>query len=346
MKRDDIRMKNPNGYGSVYKLSGKRRKPWGVRITIGWDENGKQLYQNIGYYEKREIAMKALGEFNANPYSETAATLTFTQVFELWNESKFKKISDSNIKGYKLAFKLSQTLHDMRFVDIKTSHLQDVIDKSGKAYDTLRKIKVLFGQLYDYAMANDIVTKDYSDFVELGERQEESTKKPFTEKEIKILWKNVDRLDFIDTILIMIFTGLRPGELLKILNENIHLDEQYFIGGIKTTAGKNRLIPINHKIFSLIEKRYSKNNEFLIVNNKGNQVPYDTYLDNFDSVMEQLEMNHKPHECRHTFATLMDNAGANKLCIKRIMGHASKDITDKVYTHKDIDELKKAIALI
>ena len=62
--------------------------------------------------------------------------------------------------------------------------------------------------------------------------------------------------------------------------------------------------------------------------------------------MEQLGLEHKPHDCRHTFATLMDNAGANKVSTKRIIGHASKDITDKVYTHKDIEEFKKAVDLI
>ena len=63
--------------------------------------------------------------------------------------------------------------------------------------------------------------------------------------------------------------------------------------------------------------------------------------------MEKLELgNHKPHDCRHTFASLMDAADANKLCIKRIMGHASPDITDSVYTHKTIDELIQAIDMI
>ena len=63
----------------------------------------------------------------------------------------------------------------------------------------------------------------------------------------------------------------------------------------------------------------------------------------FGKIMEQLQMEHLPHDTRHTFATLGDNYNMNKLCIKRIMGHASKDITDKVYTHKDIEELKKEI---
>ena len=61
--------------------------------------------------------------------------------------------------------------------------------------------------------------------------------------------------------------------------------------------------------------------------------------------MEQLELQegHKPHDTRHTFATRMDRTPANKLCIKRIMGHASSDITSKVYTHKDIQDLIQAI---
>lgn len=70
------------------------------------------------------------------------------------------------------------------------------------------------------------------------------------------------------------------------------------------------------------------------------------YEEKWKVIMSQLELDHKTHDCRYTFATLMDNAGANKVSIKRIMGHASTDITDKVYTHKDIDELKKAVDLI
>jgi integrase len=118
-------------------------------------------------------------------------------------------------------------------------------------------------------------------------------------------------------------------------------------GGLKTAAGKNRVIPINHKIESFIITRMQQGNKYLFTNEGGNGVSYYTYYDCiFKPIMEQLQIMHKPHDCRHTFATLMSNAGANKVSIQRIMGHASKDITDKVYTHKDIEELIKAIDLI
>jgi site-specific recombinase XerD len=60
-----------------------------------------------------------------------------------------------------------------------------------------------------------------------------------------------------------------------------------------------------------------------------------------------ITTDHTPHDCRHTFATLLDNAGANTISIKRLMGHSSGgDVTEKVYTHKDIEQLRIAIELI
>ena len=116
---------------------------------------------------------------------------------------------------------------------------------------------------------------------------------------------------------------------------------------MKTKAGKNRIVPIHSKIYKYIEKWYNKNNEFLITNSKNKQMLYRNWKDEkFGKIMEQLEMNHLPHDTRHTFATISDNAYMNKLCIKRIMGHQSTDITDNVYTHKDIEQLKKEIEKI
>ena len=66
-------MRLPNGYGTVYKLSGNRRKPFMVRKTIGWSDEGKQLYKTIGYYETRKLALAALADYNANPYDIDAS---------------------------------------------------------------------------------------------------------------------------------------------------------------------------------------------------------------------------------------------------------------------------------
>lgn len=336
----------PNGFGGICRMGGNRRKPWAVRITVGWSDEGKQLYKYIGYYEDRMQALEALITYNKNPYDIDAAKVTFAEIFEKWSEKKFPKISRSNIAGYNASYKCCTRLYNMRFCDIKSEHLQGCIDDSGKNYPTRKKIKILFNQLYAYALEKDIVSKNYSDFVDLGKKEETETKKPFTQAEIDILWENEPRFPWIDSVLFMIYTGIRIGEFLDLKNVDINFEEQYLRGGSKTEAGKNRIIPIHPRIMPFVKRWYDQKNEYLITVD-GKALSYYTYRDGqFRRIMEQLGMEHKPHECRHTFATLMDNAGANKICIKRIMGHSSKDITDQVYTHKDILQLREAVKLL
>ena len=342
-------MKHPNGYGSIFKLSGKRRKPFAVRITAGWEiKNGeaKQKYKYLGYYESRPDAMIALAEYNKDPYDIDNKKITFAEVFELWKKEKYPKMSESNIRGYNSAYSLSATLHNVAFKDIRKAHMQSVMDVTDKSPSTLKRVKTFYSQLYKFAIENDITEKNYSAYVEVPKRDTGSKKDPFSASEIKKLWDNIQRVENVDMALIMIFTGLRPSELISIENKNIYLDKRYLIAGLKTEAGKDRIIPINKKILPLIQGRMS-DKKYLFVNSLGNKITYDSFRkDRWIPLMDQLKMNHRAHECRHTFATIMDNTGANKLSIKKIMGHASQDITDKVYTHKDINELLKAVDLL
>lgn len=66
----------------------------------------------------------------------------------------------------------------------------------------------------------------------------------------------------------------------------------------------------------------------------------------FDRGMTASRCRHTPHECRHTLATWLDDAGANETAVKRILGHASQGVTKSVYTHKSLHELKRAIDLL
>lgn len=338
-------MRLPNGYGSIIKTKGKRRKQWRVRVTAGWNDKGKQIYKNLGYYATRKEAMDALNLYHTNPHM-ISSDITFAELYEKFSRIKFKDIGDSSIKAYELSFKYFSDLHDMQFAEIRTDNLRESIDKIDK-HGIKRKMKTLLNQLYDYAMENDIVDKDYSKFVKIGRNENKVLKSPFTQNEIDKLFKNVNNFDIVDSILIMIYSGFRIGELLDITKDDVNLEEHYIIGGKKTEAGKDRLVPISDKIWSMIENRYNNTDKYLFFQEEPNkQMNYRTYKDKFDLVMKNLGMKHTPHECRHTFATLLDNAGANERSITRIIGHNSFITTDKFYTHKDIDELRKAIDMI
>ena len=345
-------MKHPNGYGAVEKLGGNRRKPYGVRVTVGWDDKGRQIRKYISYHEKRTDALIALAQYNDNPFDATKAGTTFTQIYDAMMNEKFphgpSEKERSNFLSYQASYRSSEILHDMKFSDIRKKELQKIIDTSShKKYGTRRKIKVLFNQMYKYAKQHDLVSKDYSEYVDLGKNEGGTSRVPFTIDEIKLLWANVERDSFIKLILILTYTGMRVGELLEVKTADVNLNERYLRGGFKTEAGTNRVIPIHKDIHDFIADLVANGHEYLVTNTHNRPMKYSNFKkDNFERVMEQLGMTHNPHDTRHAFATLMDNAGANKLSIKRIMGHASKDITDKVYTHKDIEQLVKAIDLL
>lgn len=342
-------MRLPNGFGSVYKLSGKRRKPWIAIKTIGYDENGKATKETIGYFETKKLALEKLTLYNNNPYCIETSTATYAEIYDKYSKVKFEHISRSNINSYNMSFADSSALHNMKFIDIKTHHMQDVITNLDKGHGSKRKMKTLFNQLFKFAMQNDIVHKDYARFVDIGKNTQESTRKPFTGEEIRRLFEVEQHIPFVDTILIMIYTGLRVGELITVENKNIDLENRLIVGGIKTEAGKDRVIPINDKIYDFIKERYDENNKFLLTKHNDNTkgMSYDNYYrEKFIPIMNKLEMKHKPHDCRHTFATLMSKANVNEIALQKIIGHASYQTTANIYTHKNLDDLRNAIDMI
>lgn len=341
-------MRNPNGYGSISKLSGNRRKPFIVRKTTGFTEEGKTTYAIIGYYETRKKAMMALAEYNKNPLDIDNSKITFTEIFEMWKKEKYtEKVSASTITGYNAAFKNSTYLHNLKMCEIKTTHLNQAILKCSKGFGSLRKMKILYRQLFQFAMTNDIVQKDYSQYVDIGKDDSSPIRVPFSLDEIKILVERVTSIDYIDSILVLIYTGLRISELLNLKKEDVNIEKEYFIvTESKTDAGRNRLVPINKKILPLINKRFTTgSNDYLFSHRKTNKkMSYEHYYrEIFLDIMQRLDMVHRPHDARHTFATLLDNSEANKTAIKKMIGHSGFATLEKTYTHKDIEDLRTAI---
>lgn len=339
-------MRNPNGFGCVYKLNGNRRKPYVARITIGWTDEGKQIYKNLGTYSNYKEAIQVLTDYNSNPYNIDSTKITFSEIYEKWSSIKFPKLSNSMIAGYKNAYISCKELHNVPFVLIRKSHIQDLINKSNKTYSGREKIKMLTSQLFEYGMENDIVSKNYSSYLDLGEKPDKSLiRTPFSPKEIEKLYNSLHIYRYTDTILMMIFTGVRPSELLLIKTKDVFLKDNYFICGIKNASSKNRKVPISRFVKPFFEKYYSEaiknNSDFLITNTEGYNMKYSNYnRDKFRRIMEQLEMSHMPHDARHTFATYMSKCEADKLCTQLIMGHSPKVLIDKTYIHKNIEDLQ------
>ena len=249
-------MKLPNGYGTVKKMSGKRRRPYVVKKTVGWhyDEAKDKMIQDqmtIGYAATRAEGLQMLAEYNNNPFDLKASKVTFQEVYERWSKEKFPTISHSNVKGYEASYKVCESLYRKVFRDLKLVDLQTVVDNCGKNFPTLKKLKSLFNQLYEYAMKNDICSKDYSEFVDIVKYKDKNPDKrdhnKFTKEEIERLWTLAED-PYYQIVLMLIYNGCRISEFLDLKKEDVHLDEQYFDVIASKTENGLRKVPIADKL--------------------------------------------------------------------------------------------------
>lgn len=359
-------MRLPNGFGNVSKLSGKRRNPWRARKTSGWviDEKtkkAKQTYITIGYYASRQQALQALSEYNTNPYDLDANKITFAELYEKWSKEKFEEISGSNINGYRASYKLCEPLYNIKFADIKLIHLQTVVDDSKKNYPALKKLKTLFNQLFDYAVMHEIVPKDRHlvEYVKIGEEEKSTKHYRFTDAEIDALWRWSEGNEYVQLILMLIYSGVRPGELFNTKRSSVDLEARYFTIEKGKNVNAARKVPIHDRTLPFFEHWMSKGNEYLLTNLSGGKFNFDTnhgsYVDPFwTPVLRDIGIleytngkgelaEHLPDDTRHTFTTMWKEKKLDEAMRRKIQGHSGKGIGEIVYTHFELEKLREEL---
>ncbi len=329
--------KLPNNYGTVSKLSGNRRRPFAIREGI----TGKQKV--IGYAPTREEGLQILAEYNRSPWDFDKKKITFGEFYQLWLEKRADKLGEANQRSLKSIYKYCQDLEKMKYSDVKAYLMQDCIDGCGHGYATQSAIKNLFCHLDKFALELDVINKGYGSLL-TTEAIPDTKKTTFSKEEREKIWSHLT-VDWVDSILFFLYTGFRISEMLDIKKSQVDLKNHTITGGGKTTAGKNRVVPIHSKILPLVLHRMSLEGEYLFsIHQK--KCTESQYRSIWKNLMDFFSMAHTPHECRHTFRSLLDTAGANPVCIDRLMGHKSKGTGERIYTHKSIEELKQNLELV
>ncbi len=327
-------MRLPNNYGGILYLGKKRRRPYAVRITTGWDEKKRQKFKYLGYFETRVEALNCLADFNRNPYDVNARKMTLEEVWNEWSKGHEKKVSRSSMNIYRSAYNRMERLHRSQFSELRASHFQSVVDNCN-SYSSARMVAIVAGLLYGHAMKNEVVDKDYSEFIDLPKKEKNKKKEPFSLEEIEKVWNNQGE-KYADMLLILLYSGMRISELLEMKTENIDLERRIMVGGLKTEAGRDRSIPIHKKIIPIIERNIGEN--FLFQSPRGKALHYSNEGIKVNRYIKELGLSHTVHETRHTFISQCDRIGIDKVLIKRIVGHSTKDITEH-YTHKNDDDI-------
>lgn len=340
-------MRNPNGYGCIKKLSGQRRRPFAFVVS----ENGKQRI--IEYFTNQADAQIFQADYNKVHLHHVLPghQVTLAELYHRWLPAHIADTdpSDSALASYANSFRHLSCLQYEPFQNLKYMDYQRVIDgmrKSGLSYSSLKKVRSLISLLEKYAVKIELINKCYAPLLSIGKNKAVRPHHPFSRQKINRLWVHCDDSG-VDTVLILLYTGMRVGEMLALQKNDVNLRQGYIqITKSKTVSGI-RTIPIHHRIAPLIASRMKSSGSSLIADSEGKQYDYSCYCIIWRSVMQIINAaGHTTHDCRHTVTTLLDNAGANETAKRRILGHAGGDVTERVYTHKNIRQLRKCIELL
>ena len=291
------------------------------------------VYSVLGYYSTYDEAIDAL--------NNSRQSLSLHQVYDMWLPSHAKSVSSNTLNNYGSAFTHLVSIHNVAMSDISYLQLQSIIDNMlniGLSYSSCKKVRTLISQLFDYAIINGWCTTNYAKFLNLGHNKPVRPHKPFTTQAINRLWRLESPLH--DIPLILLYTGMRSSELINLKARDINRKQRTIkITSAKTKSGI-RTIPIHDRIWPIIERRL--HTVYIIQECR----TYSSLSREFDKAMKAINAKHTSHDCRHTFATRLDNEGANYNAKRLLLGHASGNVTDGVYTHKSLGQLRKAIRLL
>ena len=327
--------KRANNTGTIYKREGSLAKPWIAKKN--------NVY--IGSFKTRTEAQKALERITDVDVTEKY-NMTFSQVYARWEAEHSREISDKLLKNYQLAYSQCPQLHEMLMRKILRSDYQAAIialEEKGLSKSTGSKLRALFSQLGRWAMGEGITLTNPAQELTTVAKQK-SERDTFTEADISAIKKTT--LPAADIALILISCGCRPGELFTVPLDNCWDD--YFIGGSKTQAGKNRVIPIGTdglEAYRRIRAKAIEDGEKLLIGGYSGQnktAPNYTKRD-WRELMESLGIEGMtPYNCRHTFITRAIRSGMDLPKLEAIVGHVDRETT-KIYTHLHANDLVEAV---
>lgn len=324
-----------NGQGTVYKRpSGK----WQAEVTLGYYmKDGKRYRRRLtkGGFDKKKDAIAYLSVLFGE--KEKKKHITISELWELFKGSKYEKLSNSKQTAYNIAYKKIENELSYRNIDtLNVADLQQIVDDKGSSYYTKRDIKNLLSHLYKIALQDDFCDRNKASYIILPELNTEE-REIFSDNDIKTLWNDFESSNSTITshILIMLYTGMIPGEMLTIKKENVNLEQQFLTGGIKTRKSRNRKIIIPDKILPLVKQLMLSGQSKLLT-------PYtcdSNFYDDWITKRSELNLSERlvPYCCRHTYITRLTSLKISPAMLQELAGHEDYDTTLD-YTHLSVTE--------
>lgn len=368
----------PNGYGSIRKLSGNRRNPYAVHPPVTeFTPDGKPItHKALCYVSDWYVGFAVLTAYKAGTYTpgmekdlvvsqdlsaaeitdfvnkvladyttmtrqpEENETMTFEELYEKFYDWKYngkRQYSYQSKASTGSAFKNCKALHKIKIDEITCEQMQEVIDSCPLKHASLENILSLMKQMYHYAIGQFLIDKDPTMLLKINSEDDDEHGVPFSVSDLEKLWDH-EKDDVAQVLLILCYSGYR---IMELQNIKIDLNKMYFEGGLKTTASKERIVPIHSAIQHIVKKRMEKYGSILPGSYSKFRSSLVSYLPSLD-----LDEDHTSHDCRHTFSKLCEKYKVNENDRMRMLGHKFKNVTNDVYGHRDLEDLRKEIEKI
>jgi len=332
-----------NGTGSAYK----RGKTWTAVITKGYirDDQGKNhiLRQTKGGFKTKNDALAYCSILKTGTVRRKAPPLS--HYWELYKGDEMEKLSKSKQSAYRTAWKKLASIQYRSVDTLTVQDLRTVVKDHASTYYPAKDMKTVLTHLFLLAGADRWVDKELPEFIMLPELNEKE-RQPFTEEEQAALWKLYDAGDRRAAIpLIMIYTGMMPGEIQSLKVDMIDVDHQKIIGaGIKTKVRKDSPVYLPDTIVPVIIDEMQHATSAMGYVWTRNEKDFYT---NYYAVLAAAGCRRlEPYSCRHTTATaLAITEGIAPQTIKKVMRWSTTKMLDK-YAHPDDQDALEAVNLL
>lgn len=300
-----------------------------------------------GFRTKSE-ALAYAAELSKGNQRKDYSKITFAQLYDKLMEQHSKRVSKSTLDCYKAAYRHYAALHPAPFTALITEDWQACIDDCMHGRRTKENMKALGTLMYGYAAAQDITNKNFAQYIYIGNDQQVSRNAFTREEDELILKKALDGMPWADYIACDCYLGFRPTALFNIKKTDYNAVDQTITGGIKTDAGRDRVVTISPKIRPLIDRLMQTPGEYLFPNPDGNQFTAENFRkDYFYKTLAELCIQpipgpgetpkYTPYSCRHTFFTKMARAKGAEKFKAELGGHTSYEMS-KHYQHSELDD--------
>ncbi len=307
---------------------------------------GKRITFSKGGFATKKEALDYIPNLKPTPCA-VAPKITLGELFARWKPYYAPRVGKTTMQGYNAAFRWLQKLHPIPFVSLSTDDWQDCVDACPRGRRTKENIKSLGMALYRYAATLRVVEHNYAQYIWCGSGTT-GTRPPVTMEELEIIRQAIGREDYADYVYCMCYTGFRPTAFLSLTKADFDPENGCLSGGIKTRAGKNRIVTISPKIMPIIRRCAESAAPYLFPSLETGQKMSEAEFRNdvFKPLMRRLNIKGRtPYSCRHTFSNLMKNVPGSDTDKAALMGHADASMT-KYYQSPDYESLKRITDLL